>query len=64
MTIKTYVIDFKLVDLPAGHYWQSAEVEGSNLEQAIKKAWRIVKNRPHVKGKRIRKGSISFEVVG
>lgn len=59
---KTYVINFKLEQLPAAHYWQSAEVEATDLGQAVKKAFAIVKKRPAVKGRRIKTGSITFEV--
>lgn len=60
---KTWLITFKLKELPASRYYQCVEIEASNLGMAINRAWAEVKQRPHVKGKRVTKGDVTFESI-
>ena len=62
MKNKRFNIQFKLPQLSASHYLQFASVEQPTLERALKEAWRKVKTRPAVKGKRIKEGVISFTI--
>lgn len=59
---KTWVVDFKIPQLSASHYWQSTEVKASNVGLAINRAWAIVKARPIVKGKRIKEATITIRL--
>lgn len=64
MANKTYIVDFKLPQLAAKSYWQSTEVEASNVGLAINRAWAIVKKRPAVKGRRIKEATITVRQDG
>ena len=61
MADKTYIVDFKLTELAAKSYWQSVEVTASNIGLALNRAWTEVKKRPAVKGRRVKKASVSIE---
>lgn len=58
---KTWIVNFKLKELSSSHYWQSAEVEATNVGLAVNRAWSIVKARPAVKGKRVNRVEITVE---
>lgn len=58
MSDKNWIVDFKLPQLSASHYWHSVEVSASNIGLAINRAWAEVKKRPHVKGRRISEAQI------
>lgn len=62
MKEKTWIANFKFPQLSASHYWQSVQVDAPTLEIAFKKAWREVKKRPAVKGKRLKQITVTFEV--
>jgi hypothetical protein len=64
MTTKEYSITFKLPDLSASHFWHNVTVNATSLEQALKFAYRELKKRPAVKGKRLKSGEIKFELIG
>jgi hypothetical protein len=57
--MKTWTINFKLPQLAAAHYWQSAQVEAPDIGRAVTKAWQVVKKRPAVKGKRIKEFTVT-----
>ena len=48
-------------ELPAAHAFQKAVGEGTDIGAAFKDAFQHdVKKRPHVKGKHVKSGSVSF----
>lgn len=59
---KTWIVNFKLKELSASHWWQSVQVDASNIGLAINRGWAVVKTRPAVKGKRINKVEITAEI--
>lgn len=61
MANKEYTVDFKLPQLAAGHYWQSTSVEAPSIGRAVDLAWKIVKQRPAVKGKRLKQADIKVQ---
>lgn len=61
MTDKNWIVDFKLPQLSASHYWFSVEVEASNVGLAVNRAWAEVKKRPAVKGRRIKDAQITVK---
>lgn len=58
---KQWLVNFKLKEIAASKYYQSASVEASDLGLAVRRAWAIVKKREGVKGKRLRNVDISVE---
>ena len=60
---KTFVVTFKLKELSASHYYHAVTVSANNVGRAIDLAWKEVKQRPSVKGKRIKKGEVLFEQI-
>jgi len=57
--MKKYSVNFKLREVPASKYYQSATVEASNVGLAVNRAWAEVKKRDGIKGKRIKNVDIS-----
>jgi hypothetical protein len=64
MSDKNYVVDFKLPQLSASHYWHSVEVKASNIGLAVNRAWAEIKKRPAVKGRRLKEASIQIKEAG
>lgn len=64
MSDKNYVVDFKLPQLSASHYWHSVEVKASNIGLAVNRAWAEIKKRPAVKGRRLKEASIQVREAG
>jgi hypothetical protein len=60
MADRNWIVDFKLPQLSASHYWHSVEVEASNIGLAVNRAWAEIKKRPAVKGRRIKDAQISI----
>lgn len=63
MSNKAWVVNFKLPNLAASHYWQSVEIDAPDIGMAIKKAWAEVKKRPAVKGRRIKEAQITVNLA-
>jgi hypothetical protein len=59
MANKVYTVNFKLMELSASHYWQSTQVEAPSIGRAVDLAWKVVKQRPVVKGKRLKNATIT-----
>jgi hypothetical protein len=57
--MKKYSVNFKLREVPASKYYQSATVEASSIGLAVNRAWAEVKKRDGIKGKRIKNAEIS-----
>lgn len=51
--MKKWIVNFKLKEVAASKYYQSATVEASDMGLAVKRAWSMVKKREGVKGRRI-----------
>lgn len=64
MSDKNWVVDFKLPQLSASHYWHSVEVKADSVGLAVNKAWKEVKKRPSVKGRRIKEAQIQIRIAG
>lgn len=56
-----WVVCFKFMELGASHYWHSVEVEGTDIGQALRNAWKAVRKKSHVKGKRISTATVTIE---
>lgn len=63
MANKTYNVDFKLPQLAASHYWQSTQVEAPSIGRAVDLAWKVVKVRSVVKGKRVDYADVKVQKV-
>ena len=60
---KTFICDFKLPQLSASHYWYSVEVVANNIGRALDLAFKDVRKRPAVKGKRLKEATVSIREV-
>jgi hypothetical protein len=60
---KEWIVDFKLMQLSASHYWHSVQVEAPDIGMAVKRAWALVKKKPQVKGKRLKEASVTIRLV-
>jgi hypothetical protein len=60
---KQWIVDFKLMQLSASHYWHSTEVEAPDIGLAVKRAWAIIKKKPAVKGKRLKEAQITIRLA-
>lgn len=61
--MKKYMICLTVPHAKAAHAQQSAQGEGSCLRTAISDALQKVLARPHIKGRVIRYGTISFSLI-
>lgn len=52
--MKKWVVNFKLKEIAASKYYQSATVDATDLGLAVRRAWAMVKKREGIKGKRIK----------
>lgn len=57
---KTWDLGFTINSLPAAHHFQFVTVNASNVGLAVNRGWAEIKKRPHVKGRRVEMGKISF----
>jgi hypothetical protein len=64
MANKKFIATVKVPQLAASHYYHSTPVEAASIELALKRAWQIIKKRPHVKGKRIKQVQITLDLEG
>ncbi len=60
MSIKKWVVNFKLPQLSASHYYHSVMVDAPDVGLAIRRAWQEIKKRPAVKGKRIKEATVTI----
>lgn len=58
--MKSYTFYFDFPELSATHHGQTVTAEGSSLNVALSRAAAEVAKRPHVKGRRIKSGTIKF----
>jgi hypothetical protein len=63
MPNRIYRVSVTLPDLVAAHAQQVAKVESNNWASAIRLACDEISKRPHVKGKHVSNGRISFLIL-
>lgn len=62
MAKKDYSVTLKFPELPASRYYQCADVSATGLGRAADEAFKIIKDRPVVKGKRLTRVTIDVQL--
>ena len=63
MANKTFMVEFKLPQLSASHYWHVVEVTAPSIGRAVDLGFKEIKKRPAVKGKRLKEATIGVKEV-
>ena len=61
MDNKNYSVTFKLPQLSASNYWHSTEVVAPSIGRAVDLAWKVIKTRSAVKGKRVKDADVKVQ---
>lgn len=61
--VKRYSVTFILRQLSASHYHHNTTVVAPSIGRAVDLAWKVVKTRPAVKGKRLSSASIEVSEI-